>query len=60
LTLKTGARALTRVFQDCLRDLEYQLPELAETGVYQITINETTIERGQPVLLYDAQKENNK
>jgi ATP-dependent Clp protease ATP-binding subunit ClpX len=48
LALKTGARALTRVFQDYLRDIEYQLPELAKAGVCQIAIEESTIAGGQP------------
>jgi ATP-dependent Clp protease ATP-binding subunit ClpX len=57
LALKTGARALTRVFQDCLRDIEFQLPELAEAGVCQITIDEENLEKGQPVFQYISQQQ---
>jgi ATP-dependent Clp protease ATP-binding subunit ClpX len=56
LALKTGARALTRVFQDCLRDIEYQLPELVEMGISQITVNEETIAKGQPIFQYASQQ----
>jgi ATP-dependent Clp protease ATP-binding subunit ClpX len=54
LTLKTGARALNRVFQDYLRDIEYQLPELAEAGVCQITVNEESIEKSLHSIEYTS------
>jgi hypothetical protein len=52
LALKTGARALTRILKDCLKEIEYQLPELAEAGVSQITFNKTSVITGQPQLTY--------
>jgi ATP-dependent Clp protease ATP-binding subunit ClpX len=59
LALKTGARALTRVFQDCLTEIEYQLPELAEAGVCQVTINKGTVEKGFPLFQYAPRQEIN-
>jgi ATP-dependent Clp protease ATP-binding subunit ClpX len=59
LALKTGARALTRVFQDCLTEIEYQLPELAEAGVCKITINKGTVAQGKPLLQYASRQEIN-
>jgi ATP-dependent Clp protease ATP-binding subunit ClpX len=52
LTLKTGARALNRVFQDYLRDIEYQLPELAKAGVCQVTVNEESVQKSLPSIEY--------
>ncbi|MEM8677596.1 MAG: hypothetical protein AAGF83_27610 [Cyanobacteria bacterium P01_G01_bin.67] len=43
LALNTGDRALTRIINDCLRDIEFQLPELAEVGISQITVTEQTL-----------------
>ena len=44
LVLNTGVRALSRIINDSLRDIEFQLPELAETGICQITVTEQTLE----------------
>lgn len=57
LALKTGARALTRVFQDCLTEIEYQLPELAQSGVCKVTINKGAVERGKPSFQYAPRQE---
>lgn len=43
LALNTGVRGLTRIINNCLRDIEFQLPELAEAGIHQITVTEQTL-----------------
>jgi hypothetical protein len=55
LALKTGARALTRILKDCLKEIEYQLPELAQEGVGEITFNKTSVLTGQPQLTYSKE-----
>ena len=52
IQLKTGARALNRTFQQSLLDLEFQLPELTEKGVTQITIDEYSLLEGKPNFHY--------
>ncbi|MEO0926984.1 MAG: AAA family ATPase [Cyanobacteria bacterium J06643_13] len=44
LALNTGVRSLTRIVNDCLREIEFQLPELAQAGISQITVTEQTLE----------------
>jgi ATP-dependent Clp protease ATP-binding subunit ClpX len=58
LALKTGARALTRILKDCLKEIEYQLPELAQEGVSEITFNKTSVMGGQPQLTYSQESPN--
>ena len=43
LILNTGVRALARVVNECFREIEFQLPELAQAEICQITITEQTI-----------------
>jgi hypothetical protein len=45
------------VFFKIALDIEYQLPELAEMGVCQITVNEETVQRGQPDFQYTNQQQ---
>lgn len=52
IQLKTGARALNRIFQKSLLNLEFQLPELAQKGVNQITIDEYSLLEGKPKFQY--------
>lgn len=57
LSLNIGVRGLNRVVQDCLRDTEYQLPELSESGVCQVLVDEKTVENGLSQLFYASEKD---
>jgi ATP-dependent Clp protease ATP-binding subunit ClpX len=52
MKLQTGARGLNRIVKDCLWEWEFQLPELAEAGVSQITIDQYALWEGQPSFKY--------
>ena len=47
LALNTGVRSLTRIVNSCLREIEFQLPELAQAGISQITVTEQTLENSK-------------
>lgn len=47
----TGASGLARIVQQCLADVSWRLPELAEEGVSRVTITEATVASGVPPIL---------
>lgn len=51
LGLATGARALVRILKECLADIIYQLPDLADAGVCSVTIRASTVCEGQSASL---------
>lgn len=60
IKLQTGARGLERIVQACLNELEFQLPDLADAGVSQVTIDEYTLLEGRPILKYESSPGNNR
>ncbi len=60
IKLQTGARGLARIVKNYLVEWEFQLPELAERGVSQITIDEYALWEGQPSFKYSDSERNHR